>query len=655
MARLLTALLLVCYAAPAAAGPAEVAVGPLDDPRLTKQVSLELRKAPLSEVVARLGVAAGVTMRAAREVADEPAVVVVRDRPAREVMRQLALLFDYRWRRSGEAGAARFTLYQDPAARRKEEALRDAGLARALADLQAALRARLELAARPPEAVLAEADAFDDGREGKGPAVPPEKQHAIIRREGGTFVFRQMAGSHWRALARIAASLAPEHWESLAAGRTLWLSTREEPRTARLAPSLEQTLREARGVHLPPGLRARFASPDGAELAARTEQLAQEQWGRAEGFRVTVRMEVVEATGDPEARLYLRAFTLMPPDAGGRQETAFTLQVSSAEAAIARAEAVEDDLQADDPLLQRQRPFELEPPPYRPNHPTTGWQSRALFRLARTFEINLVADAYRHASFTLPRLPQPVPLRAALRAAAGPVSRVTRADDFFRIRRRSWYHDRLAEIPERLARQWEERLRKRPSVTTGELAELATALRDAQLENFAAVLRERGIDLGDHFWLDVVANGSLLRAYAALHPQQRGALAAGRAVSTASMPLAARRWFSILLAKRQTNDESPPQPAEVTLESPPLLRRAAAAGELVSAQYYPQDPRLLGPGEALNRPLATRQEPRREGESLPSETVVRNQYFRFRTPDRRIHMIYVFPPSIRFVPPDTDP
>src|SRR5688572_15918485 len=95
-------------------------------PRLEKRVTLRIGKSPLSEVVAELGRKAGVRLRAAAEVADEPAIVYAFDQPAGEVMRQLASLFDYRWRRTGEGENLRYELYQDQQARKKEDALREA-------------------------------------------------------------------------------------------------------------------------------------------------------------------------------------------------------------------------------------------------------------------------------------------------------------------------------------------------------------------------------------------------------------------------------------------------------------------------------------------------------------------------------------------------
>src|SRR5688500_6125608 len=106
LAAVLATALLLRVSHPAAAQAGEAAL--IADARLDKKVTLKLRKAPLSEVTAELGRLAGVTLQTTADTSDEPAVVHVTDQPAREVMRQVARLFDYRWARSGQAGEYRY-------------------------------------------------------------------------------------------------------------------------------------------------------------------------------------------------------------------------------------------------------------------------------------------------------------------------------------------------------------------------------------------------------------------------------------------------------------------------------------------------------------------------------------------------------------------
>src|SRR5438874_824275 len=120
-----------------------------EDPRLGKAVTIRLKRAPVAEVLSAIDGQTGVRLRASAETADEPALVYARERPARDVMRQLALLFNWRWRRMGKSGGYRYELYQDAASKREEEALRSEGRRRIVGALQEEVRLCLELLRHP--------------------------------------------------------------------------------------------------------------------------------------------------------------------------------------------------------------------------------------------------------------------------------------------------------------------------------------------------------------------------------------------------------------------------------------------------------------------------------------------------------------------------
>jgi hypothetical protein len=126
--------------APSLATPPEVRGAPAaGDARLARPVTLALGKVPLSTAVEELGRAAGVRLEAGRAVADEPVVLFARAQPAREVMRQLAGLFDFRWSRSGSAPTYRYQLDEDAKAR-QAAALRQRDRDETLAGLQEEIR-----------------------------------------------------------------------------------------------------------------------------------------------------------------------------------------------------------------------------------------------------------------------------------------------------------------------------------------------------------------------------------------------------------------------------------------------------------------------------------------------------------------------------------
>jgi hypothetical protein len=92
----------------------------------------------------------GAPLTAAREVADEPVALVVKEMPARELLVQLADLLDYRWARKGQEGAWHYEIWQDLASKQREEALRQAASADARKRFREAVDLTLKMATQPP-------------------------------------------------------------------------------------------------------------------------------------------------------------------------------------------------------------------------------------------------------------------------------------------------------------------------------------------------------------------------------------------------------------------------------------------------------------------------------------------------------------------------
>jgi hypothetical protein len=130
------------------------------------------------------------------------------------------------------------------------------------------------------------------------------------------------------------------------------------------------------------------------------------------------------------------------------------------------------------------------------------------------------------------------------------------APAFIQARRYSWYYDRLAEVPDDLVKRWAADLRKRSPVSLEDSAALALSLRDAQLQQFAEMLSDEGVYLGEplHF-------ADMLRVYGSLAPTQRQALLAGKQLAIAAVPADARRWLRVHEERFQCFG-SPEKPAQ---------------------------------------------------------------------------------------------
>jgi hypothetical protein len=631
-----------------------------DDPRLATRVTVRMGKTPLAEVLGTVGRQVGVELAAAPDVADEPAIVFAREQPAHEVLRQLALLFDYRWRRSGGPGHSRYELYQDDRGRQSEEARRSADRRQLLERLQRALRQRLALAAQPAAELRAAADAYEGLGRGPGTGPPPGTPRPgtvdplpLMRRTGSGWPVREMTGGHWPAMARVAASLTAGQWAALGAGRTLRFSTRREPGFVLLSSQLARELRAATPAVFPPGYRPNYIQPGGPAATARREQRLRAQWRQAEAFHLRALIEPRSGYGLPQATLRLGLTPVLPADAGGERVQPSALALSTTEAAPAAGAAAEPSFAADDPVLGLKRALRLQLPAVPPEAGTVERLNQLLTVVGEAYPVNLVADAYRHPPLPWPALPggETMALAEVLDRYVRPAAGWRRDGDFLRVRRRTWYQDRLAEIPERVARQWAERLRERPRLATDELASLVLALRDEQLTNFEPVLRERGIDLGGTFDATLEPNRDFLRAYGSLPVEQRQRLREEKQLAYAEMAPAARRWLEVALDQRSRGEELPPPAvaaAPALLDTRAVLRTLRAAGDRVAVDY--RVPGAIGlPTGAIGLGTVATHFVSATGPLPPNGEVVPELYFRYDH-GGRTESFLVIPPAVTVRP-----
>jgi hypothetical protein len=561
------------------------------DARLGKKVSLRLRKSPLSTVLAELGRQTGVALTASPEVADEPAIMFVTDQPAREVMHHLATLFNFRWTRKGEGDQAGYELHQDLKSRQEEEALRQREVREALAGLQRALRARMDLARRSPEALNQAAEALaaeEKALDAKRRAAPPGLKQpardgpveASLRRSLTLSTedvrLRTMADPLQRALLHVAASLTPAQWDSLRDGQALLFSTRQEEGALRLPAALAQELRGARLKWGEPHIQYIHDSPEEEARFKQMEAELQQGWTSAEAIRVSIWLEVapraygtldlVLRPGEAPSRLaVLQVVPAAQPAADVHPRHSSVpagLKVASQEVPEApklkpdggktAAAGARERSPATDPILGIKRRFSLKLKFADPDRGPSRFQflNEVLPLIAERYGINLIADAYRQRFPFWPPHPsgEELTLQELLDRTILPGARWSREGEFIHVRRWTWYDDRLAEIPERLVKQWTDRLRSQPRLSLEDAAALALALRDEQLDSFEAVMREQGLafsgvnlDPGvEPFVSAFVQMKAILRAYGSLSPAQRQSLQAGQPVSWAAMPLKAR-------------------------------------------------------------------------------------------------------------------
>jgi hypothetical protein len=548
-------------------------------PGLDRRVTYTETGIPLGELVRKVAADTGATLVAAPEVADEPVAVVVEDLPARELLEQLADLLDYLWGRRGKDGAWRYEIWQDLAARNREEALRQAALADVQRRLAEEVRRFAEVAALPTQQLQALAEQHRRWNE-RFFQLPPAQRPAVWAKEG-----RQMRRASTayglrspvnRTLALLVGRLSPQQWAALRQGRAL-LYSNDPRRGEQLLPAeISQAFRSAR-----PSMDDtwRYGDAEYAEKERQKQRNMEVEWAAASGYRVTVRLDAerFQRQGSLALRAYVTPLrpTAGPPSAYAQAEGA-SLQLS-AEPAEPGSQAEDDSPERraaleKDPLLGARKRFQRQPKPRSepdssPNPNFTSLQ-KLLPDLARSCSLNLIADAYTvdRTSFPIPSA-DPTPIYVLLDRITEHGYRWDRKGDLIRIRDRAWFFARPRSVPIRMIRHWNALLAGGSDPPLAEYAATAAALTDDQLEQLPGLVR-RGDDV---FLLEMVQARHALRLYASLTPLQQEALGRGQPVPAAAMTPAQRELFVAPWREReQARDRDEPSPEPSAPSAPPL-------------------------------------------------------------------------------------
>jgi hypothetical protein len=176
------------------------------DGRLFHKVTLRQKAVSLDELCEELSRQTDVSLHASRGVGDENATVLVKERPAREVMREISRLFGFYWNRTGEAGHYRYELVQDLRSQLAEDEMRRRDADAALLSLHdkmealrpylglspAELRARAEKASGDQQELLRSLS-FQWGGLQLYPTLTPAQFSAL--RNGERLGFRMLDGA----------------------------------------------------------------------------------------------------------------------------------------------------------------------------------------------------------------------------------------------------------------------------------------------------------------------------------------------------------------------------------------------------------------------------------------------------------------------------
>jgi hypothetical protein len=170
------------------------------DARLQHKITLGLKRVSFAELCEKLAKETGIEIVASRSVADEKLTVFCKDKPVRDLMRQITRLFGFVWERNGTEENFRYKLTEPLKVRILEEELRNRDRNEALLALDREMDAYKDLLNLSPEEARTREEATTD-----------EKQKERLKMLGGI---------GWGP-ARLYGSLSSDERDTLLSGKKL--------------------------------------------------------------------------------------------------------------------------------------------------------------------------------------------------------------------------------------------------------------------------------------------------------------------------------------------------------------------------------------------------------------------------------------------------
>ena len=201
------------------------------DTRLQKAVTLHLANALLDEVAQELSKRTGVAFTVDPALQEEKATLLVKDKPAWQVLEKLTTLLDLRCERRGEA----YHLFPDPKAIQQERATLEWERNALRRDAEKILQQWSQAVREDYLSLVAKRRAVEEEMERLEREKPPgwqDQRDALAKRShllSGVSLHQYLAGWCYR---RFPASVWRPFWD----GEVLWFSTGEEPNTLPLPP-----------------------------------------------------------------------------------------------------------------------------------------------------------------------------------------------------------------------------------------------------------------------------------------------------------------------------------------------------------------------------------------------------------------------------------
>ncbi len=542
------------------------------DTRLQKPITVQEPLIPLKQLFQQLSAQLGLTLSAAPDIAEDKVCVLVKERPAHEVLRRLAETLRYEWQRSDTTDGYR--LYQPNQERVREALLRQALLLARRQLMEPALRALINLARRySPEELRrmnTEAERSD-----------PDQQARLVS---------LLQNVNLYAAARVMGDFRATEWNRFWQGETLIFSTAPQAGELPLAPSLQQLLSEWY-----PFTKAR-------SLTHETEA--------GEGV-ISLRMRWDAWRGTLFLHIEYRRRSASDRSGASYGATAIPYSLSAADL-IGGDNAREKSMTALETnpnnrvwrewanVSERPTPSRratASPEPFPLPSPIQNSPLAQLIELARRYGLDLYADAYRITQAELSLISR-LRLRdetlAPLRWQLPELFWLHQEGDALMARHKDYFWLRPSEIPEDWLRPLEARKQKQESISLDEWAQFASALNELQIERIAGLPLTAGWSVRTASALKLpllVQAVPALRFWASLTPQQKQAALAGKQLYLSQLTPPQRQRFEQALNAPAHHDWSLPledMPAFITTTTLMSLPDPTSAGEPYFALQHSQ-------------------------------------------------------------------
>ncbi|HTE18670.1 MAG TPA: hypothetical protein VK689_09865 [Armatimonadota bacterium] len=521
------------------------------EPRLDKTIDLAMKDEPLADLLARVAKETGAPLKASPEVADERVTLFARSRPAREVLAVVAEHFDYSWVRGTSQGVERLTLYQDLAARQREQALRartGGGIEALRESLEEQIRQRnspeaQELARKTPEERHRRLDELEERLRGRVVVerrmeggslvthynrvpVQPEptkaEREALQREEQLLYQLSPERYTHFvetDAASRVYSILPPEGREALWRGEAVRFAYPSERNRIPLSHRMAVDLVSGALGHL-----AHREDPAGGRDIPVPFQSVERLRGEL----------YVEGTG-ADAELQIRVRTLGSfGDSGGitRVEQVFKTSPSFPD-----PNPRQSGPRLDEAAKALRQPITLPAASLPSGKKSETPFADLLERIAAQIAYPVIADGYWSGAVKAAFESKGQPLAEVLDWASSQYDRTCRfRRGYLLLRHQDWAVRRAMEPPARAVRRWSASIRRHGVLPFQDLVEIGGSLTPEQTE----VLRDRWNDRIPRtvYWLlaSLEFTRPLLRVVHALPPGLRKTLDAGQPIPFRHLP-----------------------------------------------------------------------------------------------------------------------